>query len=242
LVAEANNLSENVALSIMDIWENQKIKVFIEKYFNELQIPSSYGHFFDNVDRIASDDYLPTTEDILNAKLRTTGITETKFTEGNASYTIVDVGGQRSERRKWMQCFDNVSAIIYFTALDEYNRILLEDNSTNRLEESLSLFGEVTSSEYLVSRDIILFLNKSDIFKQKIESEPLSAVFSDIDPDEEADFDSGVLYIEGLYNDAYRGEGKIHTFTTCVLDTDTVDELFKRIMELISSQKNNFQL
>jgi len=143
---------------------------------------------------------------------------------------------------EWMQCFDGVSAILYITALDEYNRILLEDNITNRLEESLSLFGEVTSSEYLVKKDIILFLNKSDIFREKIEKEPLSEIFSDINPDEEGDFDSGVLYIEGLYRDAYRGEGKIYTFTTCVLDTDKVETLFKQIMDLISQHKEKFRL
>jgi guanine nucleotide-binding protein G(i) subunit alpha len=33
---------------------------------------------------------------------------------------MVDVGGQRAERRKWIHCFEEVTAIIYCVALNEY--------------------------------------------------------------------------------------------------------------------------
>lgn len=77
------------------------------------------------------------------AKLRTTGIVETTFSMSSINFTLVDVGGQRCERRKWLHCFDSVTAVIYLAALDEYNMTLEEDNSTNRLEESLRLFTDV---------------------------------------------------------------------------------------------------
>jgi len=79
----------------------------------------------------------------------------------------VDVAGQRSERRKWLHCFDNVTAIIYLTAIDEYDSFLEEDDNISRLNESLSLWSEVTGSQYFKPHAWILFLNKSDSLKKK---------------------------------------------------------------------------
>ena len=45
---------------------------------------------------------------------------------------ISDVGGLRSERRKWIHCFDSINMIIFCAALSEYNQVLLEDYSQVR--------------------------------------------------------------------------------------------------------------
>lgn len=47
------------------------------------------------------------------------GIHELHLPMEDYEMTIVDVGGQRSERRKWLHCFENVTAVLYFVALDE---------------------------------------------------------------------------------------------------------------------------
>ena len=41
-------------------------------------------------------------------------------------YTMFDVGGQRNERRKWIHCFDNVTACIFVTAISEFDQKLYE--------------------------------------------------------------------------------------------------------------------
>lgn len=45
---------------------------------------------------------------------------------------MVDVGGQKSERRKWIQCFDNVDAVLFIVSLVEYDQISEEDGGINR--------------------------------------------------------------------------------------------------------------
>jgi guanine nucleotide-binding protein G(i) subunit alpha len=40
---------------------------------------------------------------------------------------MVDVGGQRSERKKWIHCFEGVTAIIFCVAMSEYDLVLAED-------------------------------------------------------------------------------------------------------------------
>lgn len=62
---------------------------------------------------------------------------------------MFDVGGQREERRKWIQCFNDVTAIIFVTACDSYNMMLYEDEGENRLRESLELFRNIWNNRFV---------------------------------------------------------------------------------------------
>lgn len=70
---------------------------------------------------------MPTDQDVLRARLRTTGITETHFDLGALQYRMFDVGGQRSERKKWIHCFENVNALMFLVAISGYDQCLAED-------------------------------------------------------------------------------------------------------------------
>ena len=115
---------------------------------------------------------------------------ETRFSMGQLSIHMVDVGGQRSERKKWIHNFESVTSIIFCTALSEYDQVLLEEknqvcnkdnachvvprthssymNEQNRMAESLVLFESVINSRWFLRTSIILFLNKIDVFKAKL--------------------------------------------------------------------------
>jgi len=111
---------------------------------------------------------------------------------------VTDVGGQRGERRKWIHCFQDVHAILYVAALSEYDQVLVEDATKNRMKESLELFRSVSvrlvniyikivhlnlvslqicDLHHLRKVPIILFLNKEDLFDAKIQVSPLNKVF-----------------------------------------------------------------
>ena len=81
---------------------------------------------------MSAPGYLPTDPDILRSRVKTTGITETTFKVGELTYKLFDVGGQRSERKKWIHCFESVTSIIFCTALSEYDQVLLEDRNQVR--------------------------------------------------------------------------------------------------------------
>lgn len=49
---------------------------------------------------------------------------------------MFDVGGQRSERKKWIHCFEGVTAIIFCVALSAYDLVLAEDEEMVRDRES----------------------------------------------------------------------------------------------------------
>lgn len=88
--------------------------------------------YFDSIDRIGHPSYVPTDQDVLRSRVKTTGITETTFTIGELTYRMFDVGGQRSERKKWIHCFENVTAIIFLVAISEYDQVLIEDRAVVR--------------------------------------------------------------------------------------------------------------
>ena len=102
------------------------------------------------------------------SRMRTTGIQEEAVLVDGVTFSIIDVGGQRNERKKWMHQFDSVTSVIFVASLSEYDQALFEDASMNRLTEALDLFADVANSKWFVNSSIILFLNKSDLFEQKI--------------------------------------------------------------------------
>jgi guanine nucleotide-binding protein subunit alpha, other len=80
-----------------------------------------------DINRLFTKDYLPTNQDILVSRLRTTGTTEISFDVGAVTYKMVDVGGQRSERRKWIHVFDNVQVLLFLVAISGFDQALVED-------------------------------------------------------------------------------------------------------------------
>jgi len=132
---------------------------------------------------------VPTEEDTVMARIRTTGIVVTtieskinkehKDEPESLGFQVVDVGGQRNERKKWMHCFDDVAAILFIVNLAGYNQVMFEDNSKNRMEEELELFAKVTHNPIFADTPIFLFLNKKDLFETMIKEKDMVNVFPD---------------------------------------------------------------
>ncbi|KAG9225536.1 hypothetical protein CCMSSC00406_0003039 [Pleurotus cornucopiae] len=161
-------LSEDIADAIHQLWQDPIIPKVMDEHSSEFYLMDSASYFFSAVQRIGSPGYLPTEEDVLRARAKSTGITETRFNMGQLSIHMFDVGGQRSERKKWIHCFESVTSIIFCTALSEYDQVLLEERNQNRMVESLVLFESVINSRWFLRTSIILFLNKIDVFKNKL--------------------------------------------------------------------------
>ena len=91
--------------------------------------PLTIRSYYSNIDRLFARDYLPSDQDVLRSRLRTTGITETLFELGQLNYHMFDVGGQRSERKKWVHCFEGVHCLMFVAALSGYDQCLVEDKT-----------------------------------------------------------------------------------------------------------------
>ena len=134
----------------------------------EYQLSDSAPYYFENINKILSPSYIPDEQDVLKSRHQTTGIVETSFIQNNTTFLLCDVGGQRSERRKWLHCFDDVKAVLFVAALSGYDMTLTEDGTINRMEESLNLFQAISTNKFFDNSSIVLFLNKHDLFTEKI--------------------------------------------------------------------------
>lgn len=199
---------------------------------NEYQLNDSAQYFLDQLDRIGSSDFLPSEQDILRTRVKTTGIVEINFSFKNLNFRLFDVGGQRSERKKWIHCFEDVTAIIFCVALSEYDQVLYEDESTNRMHESLRLFDSICNNKWFVNTSIILFLNKKDLFLDKIKRSALTICFPEYTGPNE--FDSAAEYIQAQFVAKNKSTAKeIYCHLTCATDTQNVQFVFDAVTDVI---------
>jgi hypothetical protein len=63
--------------------------------------------------------------------------------------------------------------------LSDYDQKCYEDDETNRMMESLQLFEDNINNNVFRTSAIILFLNKQDVFSEKLKKSPLSNLFED---------------------------------------------------------------
>lgn len=239
-VRNANELNVDVAKAIQALFKTKGIMKAFERE-NEIQLPggsSGAEYYFNEALRFAESKFVPTTEDVIRAKMRTTGIAETIFTVNSTEFTMVDVGGQRSERRKWLNCFVDVGAVIFLVALNEYDMLLEEDNKTNRMEESLKLFQKLSGSQWFNDTSFILFLNKSDLFAEKIKKRPLKDYFEDYETFEANlaqpgdEFENSCMYIRMQYSDAFAGN-RLYPFVTCAIDKTNCEKVFASVRDTV---------
>jgi len=224
-------ITRELADDVTKLWEDPAIKQTFARA-NEFQLNDSTQYYFENVTRMAAPDYVPTEQDVLRSRVKTTGVLETVFEVEDITFRLVDVGGQRSERRKWIHCFEDVTAIIFCVALSEYDLKLYEDNETNRMYESLQLFKELCNTSWFVATAFILFLNKKDIFAEKILRTPLTVCFPEYTG--QNTFDAGTAYIREKFLALNENSSKtVYAHLTCATDTQNIMVVFNAVRDII---------
>lgn len=211
--------------AIRILWNSKAMKEVWSKRA-AVNVIDGHKEYLQDVMRIASPSFKPTTQDILLARMRTTQVVMERYRIDGIDFEMYDVGGQRSERRKWIDCFDHVDAVIFVAALSEYDQSLAEAKRTNRMVEALELFRSVCNNRAFANTSIMLFLNKKDIFAEKVLYSDIAAQRPFYDyAGPSKDFDHGVLYfiqkfkdclIDDEFNDSF-----IHV--TCATDTNNME-------------------
>ena len=202
------------------------------------QIIQSNVEFIKDVDRIAAPEYVPSTTDMLRCRVRTSGIVEEQFLISGVTFKVYDVGGQRNERKKWIHCFEGVTAVIFVAAISEYDQMLFEMEDVNRMVEAIELFDDIANSPFFLDSSMILFLNKRDLFAEKINRVPIASqrAFSDYSG-EPGDYDAGAAYFKDKFTNQMKDtEKQVFCHVTCALDTANVRVVFDSCNETIMRQ------
>ncbi|VDK40151.1 unnamed protein product [Taenia asiatica] len=232
------------------LWGDGGVQEAFERS-NEYQLIDCAKYFLDRCMELGKPDYIPTEQDILRCRVLTSGIFETKFTVDKVQFHMFDVGGQREERRKWIQCFNDVTAIIFVAACSSYNMVLREDPNKNRVRESLELLGSIWNNRWLKNISVILFLNKQDLLAEKVKSgkskieayfpgyatyqaqADVLAEYSDEDPEiVRAKFFFRDEFLK-VTADSNNGRHYCYPHLTCAVDTENIRRVFNDCRDII---------
>ena len=236
LDAEEAFKNENVREAMLGMWQDQGVHKAIAKG-HEFALNDNLNYYFNNIERMFDTDWIPDDQDMLHARLRTTGITETLFEMGHLSFRMMDVGGQRSERKKWIHCFEGVQSLLFMVALSGYDQSLVEDQNANQMHEAMMLFESLVNGMWFKAKPIILFLNKIDLFREKLQRSPVSTHFPDFTGNDKSEED-----VKQFFADRFRAINKTAGREIYIQFTDATDtKLLKNTMDSVQDmiiQKN----
>ena len=146
---------------------------------------------------------------------------------------MVDVGGQRSERKKWLKYFHGIEAVLFIVAMSEYDQYTPEDSKVNRMHESLKVFGQICVNKWLLESALLLFLNKKDVFEEKIVYSSLRQCFPEYKGAEETIAAS--IYIRQQFRCQERDERKVYYHFTNAKDTKNIKIIFEVMVDTIKN-------
>jgi len=237
IVCDASEVGTTLNLQLVEavesLWKDKGIKNTFHNR-SRFQLPaSSADYFFEHCREYIVEGWKPNKQDMLHCRVRTTGIMECMLRYEGFTIKVVDVGGQRSERKKWINCFENVQAVLFVVAISEYDQTLFEDDSINRMTEALNIFADICNNRFFQNSSMILFLNKRDLFQEKIPKIPLTVCFKDylgLPGDTEAAW----KYIRDRFLELSEDPKKeIYVHLTCATDDSSVKAVFDASRDIV---------
>ncbi|CAI2319756.1 unnamed protein product [Caenorhabditis sp. 36 PRJEB53466] len=218
--------------ALIRLWGDDAVQRTYERRA-EFQMMDSLVYFMANLERINKPDYIPTVDDMLRVRTPTIGVVQTTISIKGTMFRIYDVGGQRSERRKWIHLFDNVNATIFISAINEFNQKLNEDREQNRMKESIKLFEQICNSKWFIQAAMILFLNKRDLFEEKLKTTSITVLFSTYLGSNE--YEESVAYIQMRFErlNKHSETKKIYTHITCATDTNQIQLVIDSVIDMV---------
>eukprot|EP01083_Nonionella_stella_P149413 474537_1 len=229
-------LTDKIIKYIEILWADQGIR-YLWNERDQFSFTESTGYFLDNIETVSSEKYVPTYEDVLLCRHRTIGIVDKLFTINGTGLRIFDVGGQMSERRKWIHCFEDVDAVIYVASLTGYAESMYEMAGTeNVMQDSLSLFGRTCNNSWFEDTLMILFLNKSDLFVEKIKTVSLACCFPDYQGKDT--YDGALREIKKQFKARnHQKDRQVYIHITCAVDDKNVTSVFNDVQHLLVTTK-----
>jgi guanine nucleotide-binding protein subunit alpha len=167
-----------VMRAIRTLWDDSGFQDAYKRR-REYQLLDSFRDYARDVERLWSQDYVPTNKDILRSRVKTTSLSERTFQRRDASYRIIDVGGVRSERKEWIHAFENAPIIASTIDAHCYAKLLFEDETVNRMQEQLTLFDSIVNSRWFQRSHFLVIFTKMDRLEEWLNTTPVETYFPD---------------------------------------------------------------
>ncbi|EIM82115.1 G-alpha-domain-containing protein [Stereum hirsutum FP-91666 SS1] len=225
---------------MIKLWTDPVVRELLEAWKVRLQEMS--GFFLDELERVAEERYVPTDDDIMRARIKTLGVSEHRFALASNNvlgrdWLVYDVGGHRSCVTAWVPFFDDMDAIIFLAPISCFDQVLEEDENVNRLEDSVLLWKMVVANPLLNKTNLILFLNKCDIMKEKLASGVRFGRFITSYGDRLNDFEATSAYLRrkfaSIFKEFSQNPRPFYCHFTCVTDTKATSMILVDVTDVV---------
>ncbi|KAH7926088.1 G-alpha-domain-containing protein [Leucogyrophana mollusca] len=245
-VLDADPLVDDVATmldqsrdEIKTLWDHPIVRALIGS--RKLKLDEWAEFFLNDIARISARNYVPSTDDILHARIQTMGVAEHIFDVDihgkTVTWHLFDVGGARGQRHSWVPYFDDANAIIFVSPISAFDQYLEEDPRTNRIDDSLQLFTQICSNQLLKKVHLVLFLNKTDILRKKLERGLSVSKYILSYGDRPNEYDSVVQYFRAHFLQVHRRNNEnrrvLYTHLTSVVDTKATQSIIGNVRDSI---------
>lgn len=225
-----SSLTDVYLSALKELWDDVGIQeCYVRR--REYQLNDSIKYYMSHIDRLAEPHYLPTEGDILHVRVPTTGLVEYRFKVNQCEFRMIDVGGQRSQRKKWLNCFDKVKAVLFLVAISEYDQVLLESGDLNRLEESKKVFENICMSPWFTLTSMVAFFNKTDLLQEKIMYSDLVDYYPKYQGPHQ-DYTSAREFIANMFLEVMPTRD-VYKHYTCATDTENIKVVFAVVRDTI---------
>ncbi|TDL24589.1 G-alpha-domain-containing protein [Rickenella mellea] len=241
---DAHNIIAACGSDINALWRNRDVQSLLKR--NGVSSQDQSGFFLPEALRVTAKDYIPSNEDVLRARLSTIGVEEHRLRmehgqETGQEWIMYDCGGARSQRVAWAQFFDDINAIIFLAPASGFNETLSEDPSVNRLDDTMQLWRSVCSNRLLGSVEIMLFLNKMDVLREKLRHGTRFSQYVPTFNDENGkknDIDSVSRYLFTTFLTMHKlcapePSRKVYLHRTCVIDQRATSKVLNHVREVL---------
>ncbi|TFY68532.1 hypothetical protein EVG20_g3516 [Dentipellis fragilis] len=245
-VTDSDELASDVSLildeckdDITKLYQHEIVQRMIKK--RRLRMDEWAEYCLSQIARISETGYVPSTDDILHARIQTMGVAEHVFDVSlhgrNVTWHLYDVGGARGQRHTWVPYFDDANAIIFVAPISAFDQYLEEDPRTNRIDDSLQLFTQICSNRLLKNVHLVLFLNKTDVLKAKLAAGVQVKKYITSYGDRPNEFDPVVHYFRAHFQQVHRRNNEqnrvLYTHLTSVVDTKTTRNIISNVRDSI---------
>jgi hypothetical protein len=124
-----------------------------------------------------------------------------------------------------------VTAVLFVAAVCEYMQVLREDETQNRLQETVLLFDEVVNSHWFAATPVILFLNKVDLLQERLPVHKLSDCFPTYTGGD--DYDAAIQFIQNRFMEVNSQSRPIYTHATVAIDTENIKFIFSAVRDMV---------
>jgi guanine nucleotide-binding protein G(i) subunit alpha len=205
--------------AVQHLWSSPTFSTLYIKNF-EIDFPQYAPYYAQELNRIATEDYVPSEPDIIRLNKSMGGIKELRFHWDELEVHLFNISGYVPEqfRKRWFHQLENATALLYTVDVATYDRPYLGQPTESQLLDDFATFESWANSPKFTGSSIVLILNNFSRFREKLQHSPLTTFFPDYrppaadDPDGTDPETAARQYILRRFKDVNRNRLSIYSF------------------------------